>query len=103
LAQELHRNRAAPASFAAADRFSTSEIVRNLCVFTSNISWVTRPSHGDYNICKDAEQRLSNILDDYLNQTPSSSESTISVDIDSAMFEWVDYGPNLEFGSVLFN
>lgn len=58
------------------------------------------PSHGDYQICKDAERRLSRMMDEILD--PLQAEMADLGDLDDNMFEWVDYG-NLEFGPVFFS
>lgn len=63
---------------------------------------MARPSHGDYQICKDAELRLSQMVDDILDRRPPPVEMAPLAEIDDAMLEWIDYG-NLDFGSVLFN
>ncbi|KAH8699248.1 putative C6 transcription factor [Talaromyces proteolyticus] len=46
-----------------------SEIIRNLSVFVSCLAWVASPSpsHGNYAVCKEVEQKLSHILDQILD------------------------------------
>ncbi|KAI1342750.1 hypothetical protein F5Y15DRAFT_267477 [Xylariaceae sp. FL0016] len=101
LAQELHNPRN-NSNTPSAIRLPTSEIVRNLCVFTSNLAWVTRPSHGDYGICKDAERRLSHLVDSFLDHLPSFPETSFSAGAFEPSFEWTEFEGNLDFGSVLF-
>ncbi|GKZ31655.1 hypothetical protein AbraIFM66950_000344 [Aspergillus brasiliensis] len=47
-----------------------AEIIRNLSVFISCLSWVARPGHGNYHTCKEAEKKLSHILDQVLDPQP---------------------------------
>jgi len=52
-----------------------TEIIRNLTVFTSSLSWTTRPDHGDYALCIEAERRLTTVLDEILDPTPHPVDS----------------------------
>ncbi|CAL5870326.1 uncharacterized protein PFLUO_LOCUS4562 [Penicillium psychrofluorescens] len=47
-----------------------AELIRNLSVFVSFLSWVSRPGHGNYHTCKEAEKKLSYILDQLLDPQP---------------------------------
>jgi len=47
-----------------------AELIRNLSVFVSFLSWVASPGHGNHNTCKQAEKRLSRILDQLLDPQP---------------------------------
>ncbi|KAH8702479.1 putative C6 transcription factor [Talaromyces proteolyticus] len=66
-----------------------TEVIRNLTVFVSSLSWITRPTYGNYALCKEAEKRLTAILDEILDPTPhhppgsaiaSSSPSNLNMD-----------------------
>lgn len=39
-----------------------SELIRNLSVFISLLSWVSRPGHGNYHTCKEAEKSSRKFL-----------------------------------------
>lgn len=81
-----------------------TELIRNLTVFTSSLSWITRPDHGDYALCIEAERRLTAVLDEILEPTPrpqqqqqqrqpevaSLDNSTSTTNFDS-LFEGYDF------------
>ncbi|KAL3429951.1 hypothetical protein BDV09DRAFT_31436 [Aspergillus tetrazonus] len=46
------------------------EIIRNLSVFVSCLSWVATPGQGNYRTCKAVEKKLSDILDQILDPKP---------------------------------
>lgn len=48
-----------------------AELIRNLSVFVSFLSWVAGPGHGNHYTCKQAEQKLSRILDQLLDPQPA--------------------------------
>ncbi|KAL4864656.1 hypothetical protein BDV12DRAFT_188750 [Aspergillus spectabilis] len=47
-----------------------SELIRNLSVFVSCLSWVASPGQGNYRTCKAVEKKLSDILDQILDPRP---------------------------------
>ncbi|KAJ5174487.1 uncharacterized protein N7482_000364 [Penicillium canariense] len=51
-----------------------AELVRNLSVFISMLSWIARPGHGNYHTCKEAEKNLSRMLDQVLDPQPVHAE-----------------------------
>ncbi|KAH6723311.1 putative C6 transcription factor [Leptodontidium sp. MPI-SDFR-AT-0119] len=101
LAQDLHSTRHTQQG-PSPPHVAATETIRNLCVLVSMLSWVVSPIHGDYHICKDAERRLSQMVDEILDRVNSPSVDTLaSNELFDHMLEWVDYG-NLGFGPVLF-
>jgi hypothetical protein len=70
LAFELLRQEQTPGPHAIV--LPRSEIIRNLTVFVSCLSWIAvpSPSHGNYAACKDVEKKLSRILDRILDPLP---------------------------------
>ncbi|THC89211.1 hypothetical protein EYZ11_011346 [Aspergillus tanneri] len=76
-----------------------AELIRNLSVFVSCLSWVSRPSHGNYQTCKEAEKKLSHILDQILDPQPIQQE--ILNDVTSGLSNFLDfYNPsNWDFNS----
>ncbi|KAL4928477.1 putative C6 transcription factor [Aspergillus undulatus] len=46
------------------------ELIRNLSVFVSCLSWVAAPGQGNYRTCKIVEKKLSDILDQILDPQP---------------------------------
>lgn len=92
LAQDLRRSRSQ-----GSREPSASQVIRDLCVFVSVLSWVVSPDHGDYRICKDAERRLSRMVDDLLDPLPTNTDI-----FPDPMVEWIDYD-SLELGSILFS
>jgi hypothetical protein len=78
-----------------------TELIRKLTVFTSSLSWITRPDHGDYALCIEAEKRLTAVLDEILDPTPrpaaqqqsdvAGMDSSSSTNFDS-LFEGYDFG-----------
>jgi hypothetical protein len=47
-----------------------AEVIRNLSIFVSCLSWVARPGQGNYRTCKAVEKKLSDILDQILDPQP---------------------------------
>ncbi|KAL4884575.1 hypothetical protein BJY04DRAFT_168101 [Aspergillus karnatakaensis] len=47
-----------------------AELIRNLSVFVSCLSWVASPGQGNYRTCKAVEKKLSDILDQILDPKP---------------------------------
>lgn len=81
-----------------------TELIRKLTVFTSSLSWITRPDHGDYALCIEAEKRLTAVLDEILDPTPrlnpnlnvvpagmDSSSSTTTTTNFEGLFEGYDF------------
>ncbi|KAL4911655.1 hypothetical protein BDW62DRAFT_61710 [Aspergillus aurantiobrunneus] len=52
-----------------------AELIRNLSVFVSCLSWVAAPGQGNHRTCKAVERKLSDILDQILDPRPSASGS----------------------------
>lgn len=79
-----------------------AELIRNLSVFISLLSWVSRPGHGNYHTCKDAEKNLSRILDRLLDPQPVLAETVHDVTSDlSSFLNWSQY-QNWDFNSEFF-
>ncbi|KAK1142145.1 hypothetical protein N8T08_008071 [Aspergillus melleus] len=76
-----------------------AELIRNLSVFVSCLSWVSRPSHGNYQTCKEVEKKLSHILDQILDPQPIQQD--IFNDATSGLYNFLDwYNPgNWDFNS----
>ncbi|KAL2868408.1 putative C6 transcription factor [Aspergillus lucknowensis] len=51
-----------------------AELIRNLSIFVSCLSWAARPGQGNYRTCKAVEKKLSDILDQILDPQPSQRE-----------------------------
>ncbi|KAL2808410.1 hypothetical protein BJX63DRAFT_424636 [Aspergillus granulosus] len=51
-----------------------AEIIRNLSIFVSSLSWVARPGDGNYRTCKAVEKKLSDILDQILDPQPAQGD-----------------------------
>ncbi|CRG87130.1 Peroxisome proliferation transcriptional regulator [Talaromyces islandicus] len=68
--QLLHQNQGSTAYVLP----GRTDLIRKLTVFTSSLSWVTRPDHGDYALCIEAEKRLTAMLDEILDPTPRPAE-----------------------------
>ncbi|PYH92072.1 hypothetical protein BO71DRAFT_432238 [Aspergillus ellipticus CBS 707.79] len=66
-----------------------AEIIRNLSVFVSCLSWVARPGHGNYHTCKAAERKLSHILDQILD--PQPMEGDLFNDATSGLSSFLDW------------
>lgn len=69
-----------------------AELIRNLSVFVSFLSWVSRPGHGNYHTCKEAEKKLSYILDRLLD--PQPVQAGVVDDVTSGLdnfLDWSDY------------
>ncbi|PLB53164.1 putative C6 transcription factor [Aspergillus steynii IBT 23096] len=76
-----------------------AELIRNLSVFVSCLSWISRPSHGNYQTCKEVEKKLSHILDQILDPQPIQQD--IFNDATSGLYNFLDwYNPgNWDFNS----
>lgn len=76
-----------------------AELIRNLSVFISMLSWVSRPGHGNYNACKEAEKKLSGILDQLLDPQPVYADLVQDVTSGlSSFLNWSNY-TNWDFTS----
>ncbi|KAL1979167.1 hypothetical protein VTN96DRAFT_6605 [Rasamsonia emersonii] len=82
-----------------------AEVIRNLSVFVSCLSWVARPGQGNYGMCKEVEKKLSHILDRILDPPIAASEDINFVnDMASGLdnfLDWNNYN-NWEFNSDVF-
>ncbi|KAL4810352.1 hypothetical protein BDV18DRAFT_130818 [Aspergillus unguis] len=58
-----------------------AEIIRNLSVFVSCLSWVAAPGQGNYRTCRAVERKLSDILDQILDPQPIQSQSQSQLDL----------------------
>ncbi|KAL4800400.1 hypothetical protein BDV19DRAFT_398029 [Aspergillus venezuelensis] len=54
------------------------ELIRNLSVFVSCLSWVAAPGQGNYRTCKVVEKKLSDILDQILDPQPGPVVTSFS-------------------------
>ncbi|KAL2816992.1 hypothetical protein BDW59DRAFT_135058 [Aspergillus cavernicola] len=50
-----------------------AELIRNLSVFVSSLSWVARPGQGNYRTCRAVEKKLSDVLDQILDPATAAS------------------------------
>lgn len=66
-----------------------AELIRNLSVFVSFLSWVSRPGHGNYHTCKEAEKKLSYILDQLLN--PKPAQAGVVDDATSGLYNFLNW------------
>ncbi|KAI3001855.1 hypothetical protein CBS147346_6258 [Aspergillus niger] len=82
----LHQNQGIGTYTTALPR---AEIIRNLSVFISCLSWVARPGHGNYHTCKEAERKLSHILDQVLD--PQPIEDMAFNDATSGLYSLLDW------------
>ena len=82
----LHQNQGLGSYSTALPR---AEIIRNLSVFISCLSWVARPGHGNYHTCKEAERKLSQILDQVLD--PQPIEDFAFNDATSGLYSLLDW------------
>lgn len=82
----LHQNQGIGTYTTALPR---AEIIRNLSVFISCLSWVARPGHGNYHTCKEAERKLSHILDQVLD--PQPIEDLAFHDATSGLYSLLDW------------
>lgn len=79
-----------------------AELVRNLSVFISMLSWVARPGHGNYRTCKEAEKNLSRILDQVLDPQPVHAEMVLDVTSElSSFLNWSNHN-SWDFSSEYF-
>ncbi|KAJ5439710.1 uncharacterized protein N7458_010708 [Penicillium daleae] len=79
-----------------------AELVRNLSVFISMLSWIARPGHGNYRTCKEAEKNLSRILDQVLDPQPVHPEMVHDVTSElSSFLNWSNYN-SWDFSSEYF-
>ncbi|PLB40807.1 putative C6 transcription factor [Aspergillus candidus] len=70
-----------------------AEVIRNLSIFVSSLSWVARPGQGNYHTCKEVEKKLSHILDQILDPQPIQGE--VYDDATSGLYNFLDwYNPN---------
>ncbi|KAJ5643826.1 uncharacterized protein N7484_006333 [Penicillium longicatenatum] len=69
-----------------------AELIRNISVFVSLLSWVSRPGHGNYHTCKEAEKKLSRILDQLLDPQPVQADMVHDVTSGlSSFLDWSNY------------
>ncbi|KAJ6141210.1 hypothetical protein N7470_010106 [Penicillium chermesinum] len=69
-----------------------AEIIRNLSVFVSLLSWISRPGQGNYRECKEAEKKLSRILDQLLDPQPVQADLVNDVTSNlSSFLNWSNY------------
>ncbi|KAJ5582348.1 transcriptional regulator family: Fungal Specific TF [Penicillium sp. DV-2018c] len=77
-----------------------AELVRNLSVFISFLSWVAAPGHGNYHTCKQAEKKLSHILDQILDPQPVQQHvvDDVTTGLDSFL-NWSNYNTIWDFNT----
>lgn len=66
-----------------------AEVIRNLSIFVSSLSWVARPGQGNYHTCKEVEKKLSHILDQILDPQPIRGE--VFDDATSGLYNFLDW------------
>ncbi|PYH43754.1 fungal specific transcription factor domain-containing protein [Aspergillus saccharolyticus JOP 1030-1] len=66
----LHRS---SASVNAAPGFSRAQLIRELTVYVSCLSWVARPGSGNYEFCKQVKARFTRILDEIIDPSHGTS------------------------------
>ncbi|OQE11100.1 hypothetical protein PENVUL_c003G00266 [Penicillium vulpinum] len=77
-----------------------AELIRNLSVFISSLSWVAVPGHGNYHICKEAEKKLSRILDQLLDPEPVHQHvvDDVTTGLDNFL-NWSNYNTIWDFNT----
>ncbi|CAI7580146.1 unnamed protein product [Penicillium glandicola] len=77
-----------------------AELIRNLSVFVSFLSWVAGPGHGNYHTCKQAEKKLSRILDQLLDPQPVQQHvvDDVTTGLDNFL-NWSNYNTIWDFNS----
>ncbi|KAL4778198.1 hypothetical protein BJX76DRAFT_153113 [Aspergillus varians] len=75
-----------------------AEIIRNLSVFVSCLSWVATPGQGNYQTCKAVEKKLSDILDQILDPRAMQGDSA-DVNRDFLLDAEYGYGAGAGAGS----
>ncbi|KAJ5267088.1 hypothetical protein N7478_009896 [Penicillium angulare] len=79
-----------------------AELIRNISVFISLLSWISRPGHGNYQTCKDAEKKLSRILDHLLDPQPVQADMVHDATSGlSSFLDWSNYN-SWDFNSEYF-
>ncbi|KAI2678559.1 transcriptional regulator family: Fungal Specific TF [Penicillium roqueforti] len=75
-----------------------AELIRNLSVFISFLSWVAGPGHGNYHTCKQAEKKLSRILDQLLDPEPVQQHvvDDVTTGLDNFL-NWSNYNTIWDF------
>ncbi|CAG8887914.1 unnamed protein product [Penicillium egyptiacum] len=77
-----------------------AELIRNLSVFISFLSWVAGPGHGNYHTCKQAEKKLSRILDQLLDPQPVQQHvvDDVTTGLDNFL-NWSNYNTIWDFNT----
>ncbi|KAJ5507800.1 hypothetical protein N7527_009943 [Penicillium freii] len=77
-----------------------AELIRNLSVFISFLSWVAGPGHGNYHTCKEAEKKLSRILDQLLDPQPVQQHvvDDVTTGLDNFL-NWSNYNTIWDFNT----
>ncbi|KAF4760534.1 hypothetical protein N7455_002161 [Penicillium solitum] len=77
-----------------------AELIRNLSVFISFLSWVAGPGHGNYHTCKEAEKKLSRILDQLLDPQPVQQHvvDDVTTGLDNFL-NWSNYNTIWDFNN----
>ncbi|OQE47289.1 hypothetical protein PENCOP_c001G08116 [Penicillium coprophilum] len=77
-----------------------AELIRNLSVFISFLSWVAGPGHGNYHTCKQAEKKLSRILDQLLDPEPVQQHvvDDVTTGLDNFL-NWSNYNTIWDFNA----
>ncbi|CAG8145130.1 unnamed protein product [Penicillium nalgiovense] len=77
-----------------------AELIRNLSVFISFLSWVAGPGHGNYHTCKQAEKKLSRILDQLLDPEPVQQHvvDDVTTGLDNFL-NWSNYNTIWDFNT----
>ncbi|KAJ5467749.1 transcriptional regulator family: Fungal Specific TF [Penicillium sp. IBT 31633x] len=77
-----------------------AELIRNLSVFISFLSWVAVPGHGNYHTCQQAEKKLSHILDRLLDPQPVQQHvvDDVTTGLDNFL-NWSNYNTIWDFNT----
>ncbi|KAJ5774043.1 Acyl-CoA N-acyltransferase [Penicillium paradoxum] len=77
-----------------------AELIRNVSVFISVLSWVAVPGHGNYHTCKQAEKKLSRILDQLLDPQPVQQHEVddVTTGLDNFL-NWSNYNSIWDFNT----
>lgn len=77
--------------------FPRTEIIRNLTVFVSSLSWGARPTHANYTVCIEAERKLSQILDTILDSAPDATNHPKGATVDPILDDFLE---GYDFGNM---
>ncbi|PYI28987.1 hypothetical protein BP00DRAFT_349824 [Aspergillus indologenus CBS 114.80] len=72
----LHRSSTSPLT--GVPGFSRAELIRELTVYVSCLSWVARPGSGNFEFCKQVKAKFTRILDEIIDPSYGTSRESIA-------------------------